>query len=175
MEQCQEVTMLADNPYTEKQIITKTVEHLKRSGMFPVKEFEDWGAVTAMTYVLLKVHFYKAYTRCLDAIQYGATSGQQGYVNANQYGAFNTTEESDDGSSGEETTVTLAEAMVSADAKMERIMQTPKSWRNWHQYPSPTISNSSHRLRLHRRTWHQRYVHHRGNAPHHLQMTASPQ
>ena len=97
MEQCQEVAMLADNPYTEKQIITKTVEHLKRLGMLPVKEFEDWGAVTAKTYVLLKVYFYKAYTRRLDAIQNGATSGQQGYVNANQYGAFNATEESDDG------------------------------------------------------------------------------
>ena len=31
---------------------------------------------------------------------------------------------SDDGSSGEKTTVTLAEAMVSADTKMERIMET---------------------------------------------------
>jgi hypothetical protein len=49
MEQCQEVVMLADNPYTKKQIITKTVEHLKRSGMFPTKEYEDWEAVTAKT------------------------------------------------------------------------------------------------------------------------------
>jgi hypothetical protein len=92
--------MLADNPYTEKQIITKTVEHLKRSDMFPVKEYEDWGAVTPKTYVLLKEHFYKAYTQRLDAIQNGATSGQQGYVNANQYGALMTTEESEDSSSG---------------------------------------------------------------------------
>ena len=34
------------------------------------------------------------------------------------------TEESEDSSSGEETTVTLAEAMVNADAKMERLMET---------------------------------------------------
>jgi len=124
MEQCQEVAMLADNPYSEKQIITKTVEHLKRSGMFPVKEYEDWGAVTAKTYVLLKEHFYKAYTRRLDAIQNGATSGQHGYVNANQYGALMKTEGSEDCSSREETTVTLAEAMVNADAKIERLMET---------------------------------------------------
>ena len=124
MEQCQEVAMLADNPYTEKQIITKTVEHLKRSGMFPTKEYEDWGAITAKTYVLLKQHFYKAYTRRLDAIQNGATSGQHGYVNSNQYGALMTTEELEDSSSGEETTVTLAEAMVNADARIDRLMET---------------------------------------------------
>jgi len=91
MEQCQEVAMLADNDYTEKQIIAKTVEHLNRSGIFPTKEYEDWGAITPKTYDALKKHFYKAYTRRLDAIQHGITTGQQGYSNSNQYSALNAT------------------------------------------------------------------------------------
>ena len=126
MEKCQEVAMLADNEYTEKQIIAKTIEHLKRSGIFPTKEYEDWGAETTKTYLKLKKHFYKAYTRRLDAIQHGITAGQQGYSNANQYSAFNATASgSDSESTGGDTAETIiAAALADTDAKMERIMET---------------------------------------------------
>jgi hypothetical protein len=126
MEKCQEVAMLANNKYTEKQIIAKTVEHLKRSGIFPTKEYEDWGAVTTKKYLVLKKHFYKAYTRRLEAIQNGITTGQQGYTNANQYSVFNaTTQGSDIESTGGDTTETIiAATLANTDAKMERIMET---------------------------------------------------
>lgn len=126
MEQCQEVALLADNEYTEKQMIAKTVEHLKRSGIFPTKEYEDWGAITTKTYIALKKHFYKAYTRRLDAIQNGITTGQQGYTNPNQYGALNaTTEGSDSESTGGDTTETIiAAAMANTDARIDRLMET---------------------------------------------------
>ena len=126
MEQCQEVAMLADNEYTEKQIVAKTIEHLKRSNIFPIKEYEDWGAVTPKTYVALKTHFYKAYTRRLEAIQNGNTAGMQGYTNTNQFTALGATEGgSDSESSGGETTETIiAAALATTDAKMERIMAT---------------------------------------------------
>ena len=118
--------MLADNPYSEKQIIAKTVEHLKRSGIFPTKEYEDWGAITPKTYIVLKKHFYKAYTRRLDAIQNGITTGQQGYTNPNQFGALNaTTGESDSESTGGDTTDTIiAAAMANTDARIDRLMET---------------------------------------------------
>ena len=106
--------------------MTKTVEHLKRSGIFPTKEYEDWDAITPKTYVALKKHFYSAYTRRLDAIQHGSTTGQQGYSNPNQYGALNaTTGGSDSDSTGGETMETIiAAAMANTDAKMERLMET---------------------------------------------------
>ena len=126
MEQCQEVALLADNEYTEKQIVAKTVEHLKRSGIFPTKEYEDWGVLTPKTYVALKRHFYNAYTRRLDAIQNGITTGQQGYSNANQYNALGaTTGGSDSDSTGGDMTETIiAAAMAASDAKMDSIMAT---------------------------------------------------
>jgi hypothetical protein len=126
MKKCQEVAMLADNKYTEKQIIAKTVEHLKRSGIFPTKEYENWGAVTNKTYLVLKKHFYKAYTRRLDAIQNGIAAGQQGYTNVNQYSAFKATASGlDSESTGGDTAETIiAAALANKDAKMERIMET---------------------------------------------------
>lgn len=126
MEQCQEVAMLADNEYTEKQIMAKTIEHLKRSNIFPVKEYEDWGTVTPKTYIALKKHFYNAYTRRLDAIQNGNTAGMHGYVNTNQYTALGATAEgSDSDSTGGDTTETIiAAALASSEAKMESIMAT---------------------------------------------------
>ena len=128
MEQCQEVAMLADNEYSEKQIMAKTVEHLKRSNIFPVKEYEDWGAVTPKTYVALKKHFYKAYTRRLDAIQNGLTTGMLGYSNPNQFAALNATTgevDSESDSTGGDTTETIvAAALASTEAKMDGIMET---------------------------------------------------
>ena len=128
MEQCQEVAMLADNEYSEKQIMAKTVEHLKRSNIFPVKEYEDWGAVTPKTYIALKRHFYNAYTRRLDAIQNGLTTGMLGYSNPNQYAALTAATDgvgSDSDSTGGDTTETIiAAALASTEAKMDGIMET---------------------------------------------------
>ena len=126
MEQCQEVAMLADNEYTEKQIMAKTIEHLKRSNIFPVKEYEDWGATNPKTYIALKKHFYKAYTRRLDAIQNGNTAGMHGFTNTNQYTALGATAEGSDSEStgGDTTNTIIAAALASSEAKMESIMAT---------------------------------------------------
>ena len=118
--------MLADNEYTEKQIMAKTIEHLKRANIFPVKEYEDWGTKAPKNYITLKKHFYDAYTRRLDAIQNGNTAGMHGYTNTNQYTALGATAEgSDSDSTGGDTTETIiAAALASSDAKMESIMAT---------------------------------------------------
>ena len=155
--------MLADNEYTEKQIITKTVEHLKQSGIFPTKEYEDWGAMTSKTYLELKKHFYKAYTRRLDAIQHGITAGQQGYSNTNQYAAFNATASgSDSDSTGGDTTETIiAAALATTEAKMERIMET--NAQIMIQLAALTVApaNATTQQLLRQRIWHQHMVHHR--------------
>jgi hypothetical protein len=42
IEQCQEVVIIAHNPYSEKQLIANTIHLLLQSGIYSMKEFEDW-------------------------------------------------------------------------------------------------------------------------------------
>ncbi len=44
IKQCQEIQVIADNPYTPMQLMTNTVHLLMVSGIFPMREFKDWEA-----------------------------------------------------------------------------------------------------------------------------------
>jgi hypothetical protein len=54
---------------------------LLQSGIFPLKEFEDWEASNNKTWTCLKVFVHGAFQRRLVAVGIrGSTSGQQGYA-----------------------------------------------------------------------------------------------
>ena len=68
IEQCQEIQILAQDPYTPTQIINNAVRLLQQSGIFPLKEFDTWDAITPKSYPALKTFIHEAYTRCLTAL-----------------------------------------------------------------------------------------------------------
>ncbi len=69
IEQCQEIQILAQDPYTPTQIINNTVCLFQQSGIFPLKEFHTWDAITLKTYPALETFIHEACTRCLTALQ----------------------------------------------------------------------------------------------------------
>jgi hypothetical protein len=77
IEQCQEIQILAQDPYTPTQIINNAVCLLQQSGIFPLKEFDTWDAITIKTYPALKNFIHEAYTHHLTALQLQNTTGTQ--------------------------------------------------------------------------------------------------
>ncbi len=61
IEQCQEIQLIANNPYTPMQLMTNAVQLLMSSGIFPPREFEDWEATANKMYASLKVFVHGAY------------------------------------------------------------------------------------------------------------------
>jgi hypothetical protein len=87
LEQCQEVQLIGQVPYTAEQIIANAIQILATSNVFPLKEFDTWEATATKTYPALKTFFQEAYGRRLTAIKLRNTTGQNGYTN-NIYNAF---------------------------------------------------------------------------------------
>ena len=69
IEQCQEIQVLARDPYSAMQIINNAIRLLMQSNIFPLKEFEDWEAITPKTYGTQDLH-----RRCIYAPNLGATA-----------------------------------------------------------------------------------------------------
>ena len=63
LEECQEVQILALNPYTNKQVIVNAVIVLRKANVFPSKDFDDWEALPLQTWANMKNFFHKAFTR----------------------------------------------------------------------------------------------------------------
>jgi hypothetical protein len=81
IKQCQEVAIISCNPYSEKQLIAKTIHLLRQSGIFLMKEFEDWEATNNKTWTSLKTFVHGAFQCQLMAVGIcGSTSGQKGYA-----------------------------------------------------------------------------------------------
>jgi hypothetical protein len=78
IEQCQEIQVLARDPYTDTQIINNAVRLLMQANIFPLKEFDDWEAITPKTYLALKIFIGGAYTHCILAQQLCNMAGQMG-------------------------------------------------------------------------------------------------
>ncbi len=106
IEQCQEIQMIAEDPYTPKQIIINAIRLLMALGIFPLKEFDTWEALPIKTYPILKTFVHKACTRRLTSIQLRNTAGQQGCMqnpNNNMYNVFG---EGGDKVTDDDTTIT---------------------------------------------------------------------
>ena len=85
IEQCQEVAIIGVTPYTAAQLVNNTMPLLLKSGVFPTREFEQWGAVQNKTWPVLKTFIHGAYVRKLIVANIRTTTGQQGYVPQNMY------------------------------------------------------------------------------------------
>ncbi len=93
LEQCQEIQNLEQDPYTPTQIINNAVHLLQQSGIFPLKEFDTWEAITTKTYPALKTFIHEAYTHRLTALQLRNTTGTQGYAPHNNQNMYNILDE----------------------------------------------------------------------------------
>ena len=69
IEQCQEIQVLARDPYSDTQIINNAVRLLMQANIFPLKELDDREAITPKLYPALKPFMGRAYTRCILAQQ----------------------------------------------------------------------------------------------------------
>jgi hypothetical protein len=76
IEECQEVAILAENPYTGTQLIYQAVLVLRKSNIFPIKDFDDWEPKALKTWAFMKTYFQAAYTKRLNAISLSHTAGQ---------------------------------------------------------------------------------------------------
>jgi hypothetical protein len=110
IEQCQEIAVLACNPYSGVQVINNTVRLLMQASIFPMKEFDDWEAVTPKTYPALKTFIAAAYTCHILSQQMRNTAGQMGYASQthNMYAALNDKDEARTATDGTTTTLNVA-------------------------------------------------------------------
>jgi hypothetical protein len=79
IEDCQEVQILGEDPYTAHQLLNNAVRLLLQCGLYSC-DFEDWDRKMASNKIWtnLKVFVQECYTRCLNATN--ITAGSQGYI-----------------------------------------------------------------------------------------------
>ncbi len=61
IKQCQEIAIIRQMPYMQAQLIANMMHLLLASGMFPMKEFEDWEAIAMKTWPALKTFVHGVY------------------------------------------------------------------------------------------------------------------
>ncbi len=118
IEQCQEIAVLAQDPYSNVQVINNAVQLLMQASIFPMKEFDDWEAVTPKTYPTLKTFIAAAYTRCILLQQLRNTAGQMGYApqTHNMYAALDDNNDATTATGG--TTTTLNAAAMTTESTL---------------------------------------------------------
>jgi hypothetical protein len=109
IEQCQEIAVLAREPYSNVQVTNNTVRLLMQASIFPMKEFDDWEAVTLKTYPALKTFIVAAYTRRILSQQLRNTAGQMGYApqTHNMYAALDGNDDATTATDGTTTTLNM--------------------------------------------------------------------
>ena len=94
IEDCQEVQILGEDPYTAQQLLNNAVRLLLQCGQY-TRDFEDWDRKTVpqKIWTNLKTFVQECYTRRLNATN--ITAGSQGYVQ-NAFAALGEESEEDD-------------------------------------------------------------------------------
>ena len=79
IEDCQEVQILGEDPYTAQQLLNNTVRLLLQTGLY-TRDFKDWDRKIAADkiWTTLKTCVQEFYTHRLNATS--ITTGTQGYV-----------------------------------------------------------------------------------------------
>jgi hypothetical protein len=100
IEECAEIALLGQNPYTDKQLITNTIRLLLTTGLC-IRAFKDWDQLTktAKTWIELRRMIREAFQRRLNAT--APIAGHQGYAPArpfqqNVFGALAANDSDDD-------------------------------------------------------------------------------
>ncbi len=102
IEDCQEVQILGEDPYTAQQLLYNAVRLLLQCGLC-TRDFDDWDQKPSANriWIILKMFVQECYTRRLNASS--ITSGAHGYV----LNAFATLqEESEEGDDDVQTVIT---------------------------------------------------------------------
>jgi hypothetical protein len=108
IEDCQEVQILREDPYTAQQLLNNAVCLLLQCRLYS-RDFEDWDRKTASDKIWnnLKTFVQECYTRRLNVTN--ITAGSQGYVQ-NAFAALG--EESDKNDNGVQTVITQMAALT---------------------------------------------------------------
>jgi hypothetical protein len=113
IENCAEIAILGNNPYTEKQLITNAIHLLLTTGLY-IRAFEEWDRLlaTAQTWIELRRLIQEAFQRRLNATV--PTAGGHGYTPAFYQNAFGILENnnSDDDESLASTVATQVAALT---------------------------------------------------------------
>jgi hypothetical protein len=112
VEQCQEVVIIMHNWYTPTQLILNTVHLLLPSGIFPMKEFEDWETTPNKMWLALKTFIHGVYAHCLVAVGLRSTSAQQGY--APTQNMYNILAHGNDDTDDNAATITITQTAAAA-------------------------------------------------------------
>ena len=95
------------------QIINNAVRLLMQARIIPLKEFENWEAITPKTYTTLTTFIAGVYTRRILAQQLHNTAGQMGYTQQNNMYTILGDNNNDD-TTETDTTLTHAATMNAA-------------------------------------------------------------
>ena len=108
IEDCQEVQILGEDPYTPQQLLNNAIRLLLQCGLY-TRDFEDWDRKPSADriWINLKTFVQECYTRRLNASN--ITSGAQGYVQ-NAFAALQ--EESEDDDDDVQTVITQMAALT---------------------------------------------------------------
>jgi hypothetical protein len=119
IKQCQEIAVLTLDLYSNVQVINNAVRLLMQASIFPMKEFDDWEAVTPKTYPTLKTFIAAVYTRRILSQQLQNTAGQTGYASQthNMYAALDNNDDATTATDGTATTLNVA-AMTTGSTLM---------------------------------------------------------
>jgi hypothetical protein len=94
IENCAEIAILGNNPYTEKRLITNAIRLLLTTSLY-IRAFEEWDRLlaTAQTWIELRRLIQEAFQRHLNAT--APTVGSHGYTPAFHQNAFGILEDND--------------------------------------------------------------------------------
>jgi hypothetical protein len=82
-----------------------------QANIFPLKEFDDWEAITPKTYPALKIFIGRAYTHRILAQQLCNMAGQMGYTTMNQNMYASLGDDDDDDTTATDNTITNVAAL----------------------------------------------------------------
>jgi hypothetical protein len=122
LERCQEVAIIGANPYSQMQLVNCAVQLLLQSGVFPMKDFEDWEREASKTWTDLKRFVQAAYQRKLTVLNLRMTSGTGGYISQNM---FNVLGDDDDDVSVASTSTGNSLVMAAANATVNSGVTAP--------------------------------------------------
>ena len=132
IKQCQEIVILVCDPYSKVQVINNPVRLLMQASIFPMKEFDDWEAVTPKTYPALKTFIVAAYTRRILSQQLRNMAGQMGYApqTHNMYAALDDNDDAMTAIDGTTTTLNVATMMTGSTLTRAHTKAIPESIAN---------------------------------------------
>ncbi len=132
IKQCQEIAVLAHDSYSNVQVINNAIRLLMQASIFPMKEFDDWEAVTPKTYPALKTFIAAGYTHRILSQQFHNMAGQMGYApqTHNMYAALNDNNDATTTIDGTTMTLNMAAMMTGITLMGAHTMAAPESIAN---------------------------------------------